>query len=215
MRKVSKKQEAEFVDAYNKSWQFLFNRARLWTRSEQIAEEIVQDVYMKVWKALQTKSIDRLEHYLHRAMTLTLIDYSRKYSKHKVSSLEKLMEDSAKFEPHTQDSEMKIPWMIEEIKKTDLLTSYQKAILIASLETGEKPKQLAHKFGIDANAFSVALCRARQRARPLFQPRVRESKNPPEQEGFASESEQLYEGCNKVSAETLASYHESHNLKIS
>lgn len=207
MRKVSKKEEKEFVDAYSKLWPFLLKRAFYWTRREDVAEEIVQDVYMKVWKSLQKKPIDLLERYLQRAMTLTLIDYSRKRSNQRVSSLEKLMEDSKRFEPSIDPPEMTIPWMVEELKKTDLLTPYQKAILIASLETGEKPKQLAYKFGIDANAFSVALCRARQRARPLFQPRVRESKNPPEQEGFASESEQLYEGCNKVSAETLSSYH--------
>jgi RNA polymerase sigma-70 factor (family 1) len=64
-----------FREIYNRYWQKLFHTALAKTHSQQIAEELVQNIFIAVWEKRAIAKIENLEAYLVRAMKYKIINY--------------------------------------------------------------------------------------------------------------------------------------------
>lgn len=80
--------EAAFREIYNRYWMQLYKKVYAKTRRHDIAEEIVQNVFVKFWENRSVSSILYLENYLHSAIKYQIINYFKsllakeKYVKH-------------------------------------------------------------------------------------------------------------------------------------
>ena len=61
-----------FVEIYNRYWDKLLAIGYNHARNKEIAEEIVQDVFMSLWNRRQNSDIDRLAPYLATAVKFTV-----------------------------------------------------------------------------------------------------------------------------------------------
>ena len=64
-----------FREIYNRYWKKLYQTALAKTHTEQVAEELVQNIFVSVWENRATAQIESLEHYLMRAMKYKVINY--------------------------------------------------------------------------------------------------------------------------------------------
>jgi RNA polymerase sigma-70 factor (ECF subfamily) len=64
-----------FKEIYNRYWKKLYHTALAKTHTQQIAEELVQTIFMAVWEKRATAPIEQLESYLMRAMKYKIINY--------------------------------------------------------------------------------------------------------------------------------------------
>ena len=69
--------EAAFKEIYNRYWKPLYKKAFFKIRSHEIAEEIVQNVLVKLWERRTTSAILHLENYLQTAIKYHVINHFR------------------------------------------------------------------------------------------------------------------------------------------
>ena len=68
----------EFQDLYKKFWKQLYTICYNQTKQKEVSEEIVQDIFISVWKRRKELVITTsIEHYLVKAAKLKVIDYYR------------------------------------------------------------------------------------------------------------------------------------------
>jgi RNA polymerase sigma-70 factor (ECF subfamily) len=67
--------ESAFIEVYNRYWDRLFLSAYRRTKNEQVAEELVQDLFLKLWEKRSTFGIVQLENYLYSSIRNATIDY--------------------------------------------------------------------------------------------------------------------------------------------
>lgn len=70
---------AAFDEMYRRYWDKLFNSAHKRLANFELCEEVVQDIFVKLWEKRETLSINTgLSNYLHSAVKYSVIDYYRK-----------------------------------------------------------------------------------------------------------------------------------------
>jgi RNA polymerase sigma-19 factor, ECF subfamily len=70
--------EQAFSIIFKKYWYHLYNVALNKTRSHQIAEEIVQSLFVNLWEKRTTCLITNLDHYLNVSLKNKCIDHTRR-----------------------------------------------------------------------------------------------------------------------------------------
>ncbi|GAB2769155.1 RNA polymerase sigma-70 factor [Rhabdobacter roseus] len=66
-----------FTVIYEKYWYDLYLTAFRRLKKKEVAEELVQDVFVKLWENRQVLHVQQLENYLFRAIKYSVIDYIR------------------------------------------------------------------------------------------------------------------------------------------
>ncbi|MDT3401619.1 RNA polymerase sigma-70 factor [Mucilaginibacter terrae] len=70
---------AAFEEIYRRYWDKLFNSAHKRLADFELCEEVVQDIFVKLWEKRELLSISTgLSNYLHTAVKYSVIDYYRK-----------------------------------------------------------------------------------------------------------------------------------------
>jgi RNA polymerase sigma-70 factor (family 1) len=69
--------EDSFTTIYKKYWYAMFLVAYRKLQNKEIAEELVQDIFTRLWKERDKRVIINLEHYLFSAVRFEVIDYIR------------------------------------------------------------------------------------------------------------------------------------------
>jgi RNA polymerase sigma-70 factor (family 1) len=64
-----------FREIYNRYWKKLYHTALAKTHTQEIAEELVQNIFIAVWEKRSVAKIEYLESYLVRAMKYKIINY--------------------------------------------------------------------------------------------------------------------------------------------
>ena len=64
-------------ELYNRYWDDLFHTAFKKTKSREVAEELVQDLFVELWQRRATLNVKHPEGYLHTAIRYAVIDYIR------------------------------------------------------------------------------------------------------------------------------------------
>ncbi|UOR07328.1 RNA polymerase sigma-70 factor [Hymenobacter aerilatus] len=71
-----------FAEIYERYWWPLFTTAQRKLGSREAAEELVQDLFAALWHKRVSSHIERLPHYLHKALQYRIIDYLRVRTTH-------------------------------------------------------------------------------------------------------------------------------------
>ncbi|WP_104382955.1 RNA polymerase sigma factor [Sphingobacterium sp. HMA12] len=88
---VKESNEGAFDELYHRSWKKLYEIAFRRLQDENIAKEIVQDIYIDLWEKRDRKTIQDIDHYLCQAVRFKVIDKFRKEKKY-FDELETLVE---------------------------------------------------------------------------------------------------------------------------
>src|SRR5688500_3096063 len=67
--------EQAFIETYDRYWYKLFLSSYRRTRNKAVAEEIVQNLFLKLWEKRSTLSIGQLENYLFSSIRNATIDF--------------------------------------------------------------------------------------------------------------------------------------------
>jgi RNA polymerase sigma-70 factor (ECF subfamily) len=161
-----------FETLYKSYHRYLLGVARLYVSSDEIAEDLVQDLFVKLWEqpSLLTANIS-LRGFLYRSIHNSCINYilrkQSKYSSLDLTTREKLKE-LLKANPEDQpETKFMTAEMDSAIKKAikDLPPECCKIFLL-SREEELSYKEIAQKLNISENTVKVqiykALCRLRE-----------------------------------------------------
>ena len=68
-----------FKEIYTRYWRQLYKSAYAKTRSHDVAEEIVQNIFVTLWEKRTNSSIEHLESYLQTAVKYRVINYFKSF----------------------------------------------------------------------------------------------------------------------------------------
>ena len=68
-----------FKEIYTRYWRQLYKSAYFKTRSQDTAEEIVQNIFITLWEKRTISSIEHLESYLQTAVKYCVINYFKSF----------------------------------------------------------------------------------------------------------------------------------------
>ena len=148
-----------FSEIYEELSDSLYRHCFFRTSNAEIAEDLVQDVFMKFWRELHLKGeIKYPKAWLYTALRNRIIDY---YRKKKTLSLDVQLENG--FEPAGEHDHMH-PETTAEIsilmKKIEMLNDSDKEVIIMRYVDDLPIKEIAEIVQSNENAVSVKLHRA-------------------------------------------------------
>jgi RNA polymerase sigma-70 factor (family 1) len=82
---LKKNDEVAFKEIYNRYWQKMLTVAIYKTKSREFGQEVVQDLFVKIWEKRHTLQILHLERYLFGALKNLIIDKLRQILKERTS----------------------------------------------------------------------------------------------------------------------------------
>lgn len=78
VKQILKGSELAFSQLFDKYWQSMLDAAIKLLKDEESAQDVVQDVFIELWKKRQSLSIDNIAAYLHQSVRYKVIDHIRK-----------------------------------------------------------------------------------------------------------------------------------------
>jgi RNA polymerase sigma-70 factor (ECF subfamily) len=160
-KQIAKGDQRSFEDLYRLFFVRLFNFALLYVHKKEIAEEVVNDVMMKVWnKKEAVTGIQNLETYLFVAVRNQSLNYGAKYSGLHVA----LEPENGRGEIiNLNDPEKELEW--KEIhfrlnQAIDQLPAQCRTVFKLIKEEGFKYKQVAEILNISPRTVETQLFRA-------------------------------------------------------
>ena len=160
---ISSKDEQAFktlFDRYHsRLYQYLFNIVK----SREVAEELVMDVFLKLWMAREMMpQIENLDGFLFRVAYNKSIDFFRAAAKD--SKFSELLWERIQT---PADSQADTPLLLQEFETKlreaiDLLPPQRKKIFNLSREEGLTHGQIAEELGISKNTVANTIVEARQ-----------------------------------------------------
>ena len=160
--------EKQYLEAYEQWSDAIYRHCLFRVYSADLAEELVQDTFMKTWNYLAGgKRVDNLRAFLYKVANNLIIDHSRR---HKEESLEKLLEAAPQLEPSdngTEQLEIKVAYN-EVIELIHGLSGGERDILVMRFIDDLDPREIGELLGISANNASVKINRALSLLRSKF-----------------------------------------------
>lgn len=160
-KQIAKGEQRSFEDLYRLFFVRLFNFALLYVHKKEIAEEVVNDVMMKVWNKKEVLTgIQNLETYLFVAVRNQSLNYLSKYSGLHVA----LEPENGQAEIiNLNDPEKELEW--KEInfrlnQAIDQLPAQCRTVFKLIKEEGFKYKQVAEILNISPRTVETQLFRA-------------------------------------------------------
>lgn len=71
-----------FAELYNRYWTDLFQLAARKLASPELAEEVVQDLFITLWQRRETLAVTQVSRYLFSALKFSIIDHIRTHQVH-------------------------------------------------------------------------------------------------------------------------------------
>jgi RNA polymerase sigma factor (sigma-70 family) len=164
------RREALFSMAYREYLQELIRHARSMIDSRELSEDLVQDVFVKMWLYLvRGGKIEKTRAFLHHVLNNVIVDT---YRKHKTSSLDALLEQG--HEPSSDDYDRLYDiidgknafQLIDQLPKT-----YQK-VLRMKYGKGLSYQEISQSTGQSKNTTAVQVHRGLEKLKLLCEPRA-------------------------------------------
>lgn len=162
---VAEGNEASFEELFHLYKQQVYAYAMHFTHRESTSEEIVQDIFLKLW--LHKEDLTRIkcfEPYLYTITRNLCFNYLKKFAceralKQELSLSQKTLEDSAESTVIYRDYENLIQQILE------LLPPQQKKIYTLNFFQGQKQEEIAQSLHISRNTVKVHIAKARETVR--------------------------------------------------
>jgi len=146
----------EYNKAVNTYSQRLFGYAFSWTKNDYDANDLVQDVYGKLWVNRKKVSFEKSKSWLFTSMHNALVNFTKK--KRTLS-----LEDAGYLEPRSQSENFEWEDLVQEVLKD--LPELQKSILLLRDLEGYNYKEIGDILSISESQVKVYLFRARQKVK--------------------------------------------------
>jgi len=152
-----------FNHLVTKYYPYLCDFAYTITQSRELSEEIVDDVFMKIWdRREEVSQIENLPSYLYKAVKNTSLNYLEKIKKHHIIPFENLPEIQLPAFQGSPEDEFISREFDEDYNKTiSCLPDKCKLIFRLAKEDGLKYKEIASLLGLSEktveNQVSIAL----------------------------------------------------------
>ena len=134
----------------------LYGYALKWLRSAPDADDLVQDVYGKLWQFRKKVSNDKVKSWLFTSMHNSLVNFSRK--KKTLS-----FEDVTYQEPFAHSHNYDLEDLIE--KSLSSLPKIQRSIILLRDHEGYNYSEIGEILGLKESQVKVYLFRARQKVK--------------------------------------------------
>jgi RNA polymerase sigma-70 factor (family 1) len=158
---IEKSNQRAFEDLYRLFFSRLFNFSMLYVHTKEAAEEIVNDIMIKVWnKRDDISSIENLETYLFVAVRNHSLNYLQKYSHYHIA----IQPESGMAEViNIHNPEKELEW--KEINSklhmaVEQLPDQCRTVFKLIKEEGFKYKQVAEILGLSPRTIETQLFRA-------------------------------------------------------
>ena len=148
LQQIAEGDETAFRNLYDMYWEHLYSVSLLLTKSESLSEDLVQEIFLKIWfKREQLSEVEKLEGYLfivarnHIFNTLKKIQREEEHKKHVLDW----------FENNGQDPENVLLFKESTAllqQAVEQLTSQQQAIYKMTREQGMSYEQVAIQLNI-------------------------------------------------------------------
>ncbi len=164
MRTNNKNKDA-FLDVYDAHSDGLFRYALYKTSNRELALDLTQDAFTKVWEYLQSdKEVDNLKAFLYRTLSNLIID---SYRKKKSESLDSLMENG--FDTgHDDRKDFEDALMGESLwKHVDSLEHKYKEVITLRYMNDLSIKEISITLGESENNISVRIHRGLEKIKQL------------------------------------------------
>lgn len=160
--------QAALSQFYNLCFDRFFRIAFYYLQKEEWAQEVVLDVFQKVWEKRQTLDrIDNLEDYFFVIVKNTSLNYLEKEQRREehASELSGQTQAMANSPEETLISE---ELFAQYLKALDLLPERCREIFVRIREEKQTYAQVAHELGISTNTVDVHMQKAISRLRELL-----------------------------------------------
>lgn len=134
----------------------LYGYAFKWLRNSQDADDLVQDVYSKLWQFRKKVNNDKVKSWLFTSMHNALVNFSKK--KTTLS-----FEDVTYQEPITRGHDYDLEDLIE--KSLSSLPKIQRSIILLRDREGYNYNEIGELLGLKESQVKVYLFRARQKVK--------------------------------------------------
>lgn len=180
----------DFEEVFKLQFSLLCNVANNIIRNEKAAEDIIQDVFLKLWQTKhRLNEISNIKAYLYRCTTNACMDYLKQHKN--VISLRNSHAQEAS-SPSISDTRLMDKELEERIEKAlRQLPPKCKAIFVLSRHEGLKYKEIADNLKISVktveNQMGIALAKLRKELQPFLTKEFMHSSSKPSS-SFQSES---------------------------
>ena len=162
--------ECMFKSLYDTHWLRLYRYAFAHTKAQNVAEEIVQQVFESLWSRRSTLKIDHrtIAHFLTRAVKLKILDYHRHMAVLKQAQ-PILLEHADRAVNSTEDTVQFHELSTQISSLVSRLPKRCQEVYRLNIEEGMAYKDVALEMGISHHTVKEHLARARQFIRENLQ----------------------------------------------
>lgn len=161
LQRINQGDKDTFLKMYDFYTVKLFRHAYYRVSSKQVAEDIVQQVFLKTWQYLMNSEnmIEDINAFLYKLTNNLIIDYYRK-AERKNTSLDSDLERKLPIEPsYIKETNQSLE--VDKVRKSlNLLKLEQQKVIIWRYLDGLSIKEITQLTGKSKNAVYVALHRA-------------------------------------------------------
>ncbi len=158
--------KAYFLQIYDTYADSIYRFCLLKVSSQEVAEDLTQEVFTRFWQALREGTVMRSERALLYTVARNLvIDW---YRKKKESSLDALTEEGIEFSGEGAGEILQAAEMQEALAAIATLDEPSREALLLRYVEGLSPRDIAQLSGESANAVSVRLNRAIKKVRGVL-----------------------------------------------
>ena len=163
-------QHAIFNEIYEKYAEPIYRHCFFRVYSQEIAEELMQDVFVKYWAYLERGvEVEYPQALLYRIANNSIIDYKRKKQ---AISLDAMLEDQPQLEPTGSDGkDMEHDFLLHQVlDEVKTLSERDQQLMIMRYVDDLGPSDIAEALGMTPNAVSVQLNRLVKKLRDRMHP---------------------------------------------
>ena len=158
--------KAYFLQIYDTYADSIYRFCLLKVSSQEVAEDLTQEVFARFWQALREGTVMRSERALLYTVARNLvIDW---YRKKKESSLDALTDEGIEFSGEGAGEILQAAEMREALAAIKTLDEPSREALLLRYVEGLSPRDIAQLSGESANAVSVRLNRAIKKVRSVL-----------------------------------------------
>lgn len=157
--------EEAYLELYDTEADAVFRRSYFKTSSKEVAEEITQEAFMRLWQYVRAKEIEQPRALLYTITNNCIKDW---YKKKKTPSFTQMGFDEP---PEISDESLSAAAEATRLELHDLIMQLEeedRELILLRFVEDVRTKDIAELMGVSENVISVRLHRAKKRMQQLL-----------------------------------------------